>query len=88
MQSILDSQEVISKKNQFLQPIYRELKTSIRHMTHTEEYKLLREFARNRSLILKALPEESTKGQHGLEKLRAHYSKLIANSRARLDSNP
>jgi hypothetical protein len=35
-------------------------------MTHTEEYKLLREYSRNRTLVLKALPEESKKAQEGL----------------------
>lgn len=48
MQKLLDNADVMKKKNGFLQPIYRDLKTIIRHMTHTEEYKLMREYVRNR----------------------------------------
>ena len=70
MQGVLDSKEVIKKKNEFLQPIYRELKSTIRHMTHSEEYKLLREYCRNRQVIINNLPEESQKAQQGLETLK------------------
>ena len=87
MQGILDSKEVIKKKNEILQPLYRQLKSTIRHMTHSEEYKLLREYTRNRQLILNTLPEESSKAQEGLEALKKHYSKLIENSRLRMKSN-
>lgn len=88
MQGVLDSKDVIKKKNEFLQPIYRELKSTIRHMTHSEEYKLLREYCRNRQLILANLPEESQKAQQGLDTLKKHYGKLIENSRLRLKANP
>ena len=42
MQKILDKEHVISRKNSFLQPLYRDLKSTIKHMTYTEEFKLLR----------------------------------------------
>ena len=50
---------MMKKKNEFLQPIYRELKSIIRHMTYTEEYKLMREYTYNRQLIIKAIDEDS-----------------------------
>jgi len=39
-------------------------------MTNTDEYKLMREYVRNRQLILANLPEESTKAQQGLNELK------------------
>ena len=46
-------------------------------MTYTEEYKMIREYIRNRALILTALPEESQKAQEGLEALRNEYARLL-----------
>lgn len=37
MQKLLDNEEIIEKKNQFLQPIYRDIKATISHMTNTNE---------------------------------------------------
>ena len=48
----------------------------------------MREYARNRTLILNALPEESSKAQEGLEKLKKKYGSLIRNNRMRNDSDP
>lgn len=44
MQKILDKEDVMEKKNLMLQPIFRDLKSCIKHMTYTEEYKILKEF--------------------------------------------
>ena len=63
MQKILDKDEVIDKKNTFLQPLYRDLKTTIKHMTFTSEYKLLREYSQHRNDILSAYPGESQKAK-------------------------
>lgn len=52
MQKLLDKEDVIEKKNLLLQPLFRDLKSAIRHMTHTEEYKLIREYLDNRTLLL------------------------------------
>jgi hypothetical protein len=84
MQKLLDKQEVISKKNSFLQPIYRDLKTTIKHMTYTSEFKLLREYTHNSNLILQSLPADSSKAQQGLDKLRSKYAALLHNQRLRL----
>lgn len=54
MQKILDKESSMDKKNLFLQPLFRDLKSIIKHMTYTEEYKLLSEYMANRSLILKS----------------------------------
>jgi hypothetical protein len=48
MQNLLDNKEIMKKKNSFLQPLYRDIKTTIKHMTHTDEYILMREYVRNR----------------------------------------
>lgn len=87
MQRLMDNEDTIKKKNGFLQPVYRDLKTIIRHMTYTEEYKLLREYVRNRQLVLDALPEDSQKAKRGLQVLKEQYSLLIANQRARMRDN-
>lgn len=70
MQKILDKNDSISKKNSFLQPLYRDLKTTIKHMSFSEEYKLMRQYLRNRALILNALPEGSSKANEGLKALQ------------------
>lgn len=71
-----------------MQPIYRDLKATIKHMTNTEEYKLMREYIRNRQLILEALPEQSSKAQEGLSQLKTHYAHLLKNQRLRMQKNP
>ena len=48
MQKVLDKEEVITKKNDFLQPLYRDIKTAVKHMTYTPTFKLMREYLRNR----------------------------------------
>ena len=44
MQKLLDKEDVMAKKNSFMQPIFRDIKTTIKHMTYTPEYKLMREY--------------------------------------------
>ena len=43
MKAILDKEDTTDKKNKLLTPIFRELKGQIRHMTYSDEYKLLKE---------------------------------------------
>jgi len=38
MQRLLDKEDVMEKKNVLLQPVFRDLKSAIRHMTYTEEF--------------------------------------------------
>jgi hypothetical protein len=38
MQKLLDKEDVMSKKNSFLMPLYRDLKTIIKQMTYSDEY--------------------------------------------------
>lgn len=87
MQKLLDKEEIISKKNSFLQPLYRDLKTTIKHMTHSEEYKLMRQYLRNRTLILNALPEGSEKGDQGVKALQTQYALLLRNQRMRMQKD-
>lgn len=70
MQKVLDKEEVITKKNDFLQPLYRDIKTAVKHMTYTPTFKLMREYLRNRQLILEALPEGSAKAEQGIADLQ------------------
>lgn len=67
LQKLMDNEQIMRKKNAYLQPIYRDLKTTIRHMTFTEEYKLMREYTYNRQLILNACVEGSEKANEGLK---------------------
>lgn len=48
MQRILDKEDIMEKKNLMLQPVYRDLKSMIKHMTYTEEYRLMKDFYDNR----------------------------------------
>ena len=52
MQKLLDKEEIMEKKNLLLQPLFRDIKSLIRHMSNTEEYKILKEFVSNRTIIL------------------------------------
>lgn len=58
MQQILDNEQVIDQKNVLLQPIFRDLKSQIRHMSFSPEFELLREYLSKRQLLL-----NSTKGR-------------------------
>ena len=57
-------------------------------MTYSEEYKLMREYVRNRELILEALPEGSSKATDGLNALRDQYAKLLLNHKIRSKTEP
>lgn len=59
MQKLLDKEDVMEKKNLLLQPLFRDLKSMIKHMSLTEEYKLLKEYMDSRQLILQNYPEDS-----------------------------
>lgn len=52
MQKLLDKEEVMEKKNVLLQPIFRDIKSAIRHMSYTEDYKIIKEYLDNRTLLL------------------------------------
>lgn len=41
MQLVLDNQTIIQRKNLILQPLFRDLKSQIRHMSFTPEFALL-----------------------------------------------
>ena len=88
LQKMMDNEEMMRKKNHFLQPIYRDLKTIIKHMTYTEEFKLIKEYTFNRQLILDAVDFESEKAKDGLNALKTQYSKLLDNQRYKMKKNP
>jgi hypothetical protein len=52
MQQILDNEEIIDQKNVLLQPIFRDLKSQIRHMSFSPEFKITREYISQRKLLI------------------------------------
>lgn len=42
----------MEKKNLLLQPVFRDLKSIIKHMSYTEEYKIMKEYIDARNMIL------------------------------------
>ena len=84
MQKILDKEDTIEKKNVLLQPIFRELKGHIRHMTTTEEYKILKEYVDNRNLILASGDRDSLGTRKTLNKLKVEYAKLLRSTKVRM----
>ena len=48
MQAVLDNQLVVEKKNKLLQPLFRDIKSQIRHMSYTPEYEIFREYMSKR----------------------------------------
>lgn len=69
----------MEKKNVLLQPMFRDIKSAIRHMTYTEEYKLMKEYIDNRSLLIKQYggTTQSARCQEGLKLLEQEYAKLL-----------
>ena len=79
MQRLLDKEDVMEKKNLLLQPLFRDLKSIIRHMTFTEEFKLVKEYMDTRRTIERSYPADSEKGKEGIRALEIEYAKLLRN---------
>ena len=84
MQKLLDKEDVMEKKNIFLQPIFRDLKSIIKHMTFTDEYKILKEYIDNRNLLVDNFSEQSDKTKEALRLLEQEYAKLLRNQKKNL----
>jgi len=71
---------VIEKKNKLLQPIFRDIKSQIRHMSFTPEYEIFRDYVTKRRQIensVKAQTNEAWK-QNSLDQLKELYAILLA----------
>lgn len=79
MQKLLDKEDVMEKKNVLLQPIFRDIKSAIRFMTNTEEYKLIKEYIDNRNTLIQQYggSTDSQRCQDGLKLLEQEYAKLL-----------
>ena len=78
MQQVLDNQGAMDKKNQLLQPLFRDIKTQIRHMSYTPELEVVREYLSNRTLLqekTKTMPKK--KREDALIKLQTSYASLL-----------
>ncbi len=60
-----------------LVPLFRELKSLIRHSTHSPEFKIVRDFRDNLNQVYVNYPPESEKGREGTEKLTQAYAQLL-----------
>ena len=69
-----------------LQPIFRDLKSMIKHQSLTEEYKLVREFVHCRNAIHEHLPKESSRSKDGVKELQVSFAKLLNNYRAQMQT--
>lgn len=69
----------MEKKNALLQPIFRDLKSAIKHMTYTDEFKILKEYMDNRTMLIRQFggTTESARCQEGLKLLEEQYAKLL-----------
>ena len=90
MQKLLDKEDVMEKKNVLLQPIFRDLKSAIRHMTYTDEFKIIKEYLDNRTTILQQYGNqpESESCKEGLKSLERQYSMLLRNQKQHIKSDP
>ncbi len=86
MQKLLDKEDVMEKKNVLLQPMFRDLKSIIRHMSYTDEYKIVREYLDNRTLLLKQFDNDTSaeRCQEGLKLLELEYAKLLRKQKQQL----
>ena len=89
MQSILDNNSIIEKKNKLLQPLFRDIKSQIRHMTHTPEYELMREYISKREQILNSARGQADKNyaESAVGELRKLYGVLLAKRKLEIESN-
>ena len=89
MQSILDNNNIIEKKNKLLQPLFRDIKSQIRHMTHTPEYELMREYISKRQQILNSARGQADKNyaESAVGELRKLYGVLLAKRKLEIESN-
>ncbi len=89
MQKLLDKEEVMEKKNALLQPIFRDLKSAIRFMTFTDEYKAIKDFLDNRTLLLQEFGGQSDSAacKEALTLLEREYARLIAKQRQESQGN-
>ena len=62
MEALLNNQDIIEKKNVLLQPLYRDIKSQIRHMTFTPEFEIMREYLSKRKQL-----ENTLHGQYNKE---------------------
>ena len=90
MQRLLDKEDVMEKKNALLQPLFRDLKSAIRHMTYTEEYKTIKEYLDNRALLLQQYGGDasSARCQEGLKMLEREYARLLRKQKEALLHEP
>lgn len=58
MQTLLDNQSAIDKKNTFLQPAFREVKSQIRFMSQTPELELIKEYMDKKAVFSKSLLQQ------------------------------
>ncbi len=60
----------------------------IKHMSLTEEMKLIREYVEGRNLILKNYNPESEAGKEGLDLLQKEYAKLLSHYKKNISTDP
>ena len=80
MQDVLDNQLVIERKNKLLQPLFRDIKSQIRHMSFTPEFEIIREYVSKHKQIqnsVKAMSNAEFKEKQ-LGQLKELYSMLLA----------
>ena len=89
MQNLLDNQGIIEKKNLLLQPVFRDLKSQIRHMTFTPEFQLIREYLQKKRLI-ESTPAAQASQSHKkkmIHELRSLYAALLRKREAKIKSD-
>jgi len=90
MQKLLDKEEVMEQKNTLLQPIFRDLKSAIKYMTYTDEFKILKEYVDNRNHLIQQFggDEKAARCQEGLKLLESEYAKLLQLNQKSLEKDP
>ena len=80
----------MEQKNTLLQPIFRDLKSAIKYMTYTDEFKILKEYVNNRNHLIQQFggDDKAASCQEGLKLLEAEYAKLIHKHNKSLQKDP
>ena len=74
----MDNKAVLDRKNMLMQPLFRDLKSQIRHMSHTPEFSLMQEYLTARKELQASIVNQKKAAQTEiLDKLKTSYADLL-----------
>lgn len=89
MQRVMDNKGIMERKNVFLQPIYRDLKSHIRFMSYTPEFQLVQEYVSARKQLESSfLSQPKSEQDKKLKQLQTHFADLLRIHNQKIKNKP